>query len=302
LIKLMYLQRRRLLLTWFATCSIALSCSCVAEIPEGIDGLSIATGILLLFLLSMVPVATAVVAIYWLPPLRCLFDALASGVLLTLVFEASASLAGLKEGQRDVAFIVVVLLLVYAAFGGKGFRKWTWIRYSGIGRTTLPGLPESLWPRLVVGRSPVSEHLTPNLLSASSSPDDPSRVKALYAMHKGSVLTMDITIIQESAPVGIHYVHTGDSPILEGALAVGSFGFHLTPTGPDSTDLDLFLQTGPLPIYFTVQLWLDDLAGDEAEMFRESLLGRPHISLLGRAMKGFMKTYQSKRTNTPSFF
>lgn len=294
---LLRLQHRRLFAVWLAVIAFILSqfaCGCVKPIPEGLSASALMVGFSWMFLFTLVPVAISFVLIWLFPSLRCILDLLIPVVVLIPITNAAMSATGLPDPAQDLLGIGLLFVILFGLLGGRLFGRRLWFAYRGTGQIILPDTPEDLWPHFVPKEDTVAQHFIPNLLSVKLDPADPTRMQARYAMQKGTILTMDFTNVREDPPVSFSYDHTGDSPLLKGALATGSFRLELARLGPYSTGLRVDVATGPLPPVVVLTLWLDNMAQDEAQMALEAISGKGNASLYRRAMRGMMKTYQKR--------
>lgn len=292
------LQHRRLLAVWLTVISLPvalISCGCIRIVPpEGVSTSALLFGFGWLFLISLVPVAIAFVLIWMLPGLRCILDMLLPIAILVPLMKSAMSASVLPDPAQDAVGIGLLFLLFFGILGGRLFGRGLWFAYRGTGRVLVPGLPEEIWPHLVPNDVTVARHFVPNLLSVTQDPADRTRMQARYAMQRGTVLTMVFTNVRQEQPLSFSYEHTGDSPILKGALATGSFRLQLTKRDPSSTELRIHVATGPLPPLVVLTLWLDNMAQDQAQMALEAVTGKGRSSIYRRAMAGMMKTYRRR--------
>ena len=298
MITLFRLQYRRLLAVWLTIVSLLVAmtaCGCIRNLtPEGLPTSALRIGFSWLFLITLVPVAIAFLLIWVLPGLRCILDMLLPGVILVPLMKGAMSASVIPDAAKDPIGIGLLILILFGFLGGKVFGRGLWLAYKGSGHVVIPGTPEDIWPRLVLAEDRVANHITPNLLSVTQDPVDRTRMRARYAMQRGTVLTMDFTNVQENPLASFSYDHTGDSPLLKGALATGSFRLQLTKRGLSSTELWLHVATGPLPPLLVWTLWLDNMAQDQAQMALEAITGKGRSSIYRRAMAGMMKTYRRR--------
>jgi hypothetical protein len=297
MLTLLRLQHRRLFAVWLAVIAFLLAqvaCGCMMPIPEGLPISALVIGFSRLFLLTLVPVAITFVLIWLMPALRCIIDIILPVALLVPALKIAESTLGLSNAAGDVIGLGLLFVMLLFFFGVSVFGRRLWFAYQGTGNVVLRGTPEELWPRLVLNEGAVQQHVAPNLLSVTRDPADPTRRQARYAMQKGTVLTMDFTNVRDDPAVSFSCDHTGDSPLLKGALATGSFGLELTRLGLSSTRMRIHVATGPLPPLVVLTLWLDNLAQDQAQMAMEAITGKGDYSLYRRTTRGFMKAYRKK--------